>query len=147
MSGAWISILRGADGCYYTGITRRSVEERVSEHQQGLLPGCYMDRRRPVELVFSEFYEGADEAAAAERRIKGWSRTKKEAYMRGPAPTWPQRFPHKRDRKEIAPPKQKTPELALRGCFVQVDRKTRSEVALDADAAVEAARIAGIGRE
>ncbi len=37
----------------------------------------------PVELVYSEFYERIDEAAAAERRIKGWSRAKKEALMRG----------------------------------------------------------------
>jgi putative endonuclease len=37
----------------------------------------------PVELTFSEYYERLDEAIAAERRIKGWSRAKKEAYMRG----------------------------------------------------------------
>ncbi len=83
MPGASIYILRCADGSYYTGITRRSVEERVSEHQLGLLRGCYTDRRRPVELVFCESYERIDEAAATERRIKGWSRAKKEAYMRG----------------------------------------------------------------
>jgi putative endonuclease len=37
----------------------------------------------PVELIFSEYYERVDEAVAAERRIKGWSRAKKEAMMRG----------------------------------------------------------------
>ena len=83
MPGASIYILRCADGSYYTGLTRRSVEERLSEHQEGLIPGCYTDRRRPVELAFSEYYERIDEAAATERRIKGWSRAKKEAYMRG----------------------------------------------------------------
>jgi putative endonuclease len=36
--------------------------------------------------VFSEQYERIDEAVAAERRIKGWSRAKKEAYMRGDFP-------------------------------------------------------------
>ena len=36
-----------------------------------------------VTLLFSEFCERIDEAIAAERRIKGWSRAKKEAYMRG----------------------------------------------------------------
>jgi putative endonuclease len=81
--GASIYILRCADGSYYTGITRRSVEERVSEHAQGLIEGCYTETRLPVELVFSEYYEGIDEAVAAERRIKGWSRAKKEAMMRG----------------------------------------------------------------
>ena len=86
MSGASIYVLRCADGSYYTGITRRSVEERLSEHMQGLIPGCYTDARRPVKLLFSEHYERIDEAVAAERRIKGWSRAKKEAYMRGDFP-------------------------------------------------------------
>ena len=82
MDGASIYILLCSDGSYYTGITRRSVEERVSEHAQGLLPG-YTFTRRPVKRVFSEHYERIVDAIAAERRIKGWSRAKKEAYMRG----------------------------------------------------------------
>ena len=81
--GASIYILRYADGSYYTGLTRRSVEERVSEHVQGLIKDCYTESRLPVEFAFSEYYERADEAVAAERQIKGWSRAKKEAMMRG----------------------------------------------------------------
>ena len=68
MQGATIYILRCADGSYYTGITRRSVDERVSEHAQGLIKGCYTESRLPIELVFSEYYERVDEAVAAERR-------------------------------------------------------------------------------
>jgi len=83
MTGAFIYILECADGSYYTGITRRDVDERVSEHAQGLVEGCYTASRRPGRLLFSEYYERIDEAIAAERRIKGWSRAKKEAYMRG----------------------------------------------------------------
>ena len=82
MGGASIYILLCSGRSYYTGITRRSVEERVSEHAQGLMPG-YTFTRRPVKLVFSEYYERIVDAIAAERRIKGWSRAKKEAYMRG----------------------------------------------------------------
>ena len=82
MGGASIYILVCSDGSYYAGVTRRSVEERVSEHAQGLMPG-YTFTRRPVKLVFSEHYERIVDAIAAERRIKGWSRAKKEAYMRG----------------------------------------------------------------
>jgi len=37
----------------------------------------------PVELIFSETYERLDEAVAAERRIKGWSRAKKRALANG----------------------------------------------------------------
>jgi putative endonuclease len=83
MSGASIYILLCADGSYYTGVTQRDVEERVGEHARGLIPGAYTARRRPVKLIFSEAYERVDEAIATERRIKGWSRAKKEAYMRG----------------------------------------------------------------
>jgi putative endonuclease len=54
----------------------------VSDHVRGLIPG-YTFTRRPVKLVFSEHYERIVDAIAAERRIKGWSRAKKEAYMRG----------------------------------------------------------------
>jgi len=86
VGGAFIYILLCSDGGYYTGITRRSVEERVSEHAQGLLPG-YPFTRRPVKLVFSERYERIVEAIAAERRIKGWSRAKKEAYIRSDSST------------------------------------------------------------
>jgi putative endonuclease len=82
VSGATIYILRCSDGSYYTGITRRPVEERVSEHALGLHDG-YTFARRPVTLVHAESYERIDEAIAAERRIKGWSRAKKEAYIRG----------------------------------------------------------------
>ena len=83
LDGASIYILECADGSYYTGITRRSLEERVSEHAQGLIPDCYTFMRRPVKLIFAEHYERITDAIAAERRIKGWSRAKKEAYMRG----------------------------------------------------------------
>ena len=83
MADATIYILLCADGSYYTGVTRRDVEARVSEHQQGLDPSCYTFKRRPVRLVHAEAYARVDEAIAAERRIKGWSRAKKEAYMRG----------------------------------------------------------------
>ena len=34
-------------------------------------------------LVHAEHYSRIADAAAAERRIKGWSRAKKEAYIRG----------------------------------------------------------------
>jgi putative endonuclease len=80
---AAIYILRCADGSYYTGLTRRSVEERVSEHSAGVDPGCYTFRRRPVTLVFSAIFPRIDEAVAMERQVKGWSRAKKEALIEG----------------------------------------------------------------
>jgi len=77
----WVYILRCADGSYYTGHTD-NLEKRVAEHQVGELPG-YTFSRRPVALVYSEAFPTREEALASERRIKGWSRQKKEAMMRG----------------------------------------------------------------
>lgn len=80
--GAWLYILRCADGSYYTGTTRTSVEERVSQHDHGTFDG-YTARRRPLELVFTEHFPCITDAIAFERQVKGWSRGKKEALIRG----------------------------------------------------------------
>ncbi|MBB4198877.1 hypothetical protein CCR94_09370 [Rhodoblastus sphagnicola] len=81
MAHAHIYILLCADGSFYTGITRRDPIERLSEHELGLDPKCYTFRRRPLILVYTESFERVDEAVATERRIKGWSRAKKEALI------------------------------------------------------------------
>ncbi|WP_330084237.1 GIY-YIG nuclease family protein [Methylocystis iwaonis] len=80
--GASVYILFCADGSYYTGITRKDVETRVSEHNAGI-NADYTSRRRPVKLLWSAHFEQLTDAIATERRIKGWSRAKKEALMRG----------------------------------------------------------------
>jgi predicted GIY-YIG superfamily endonuclease len=80
--GAWFYILRCADGSYYVGTTAGSLEGRFAEHQSGAFGG-YTARRRPVELVFHQHFDRLDDAAAAERQVKGWRREKKEALMRG----------------------------------------------------------------
>lgn len=74
-------LLRCADGSYYAGHTDQ-LEVRLAQHQAGLTGG-YTSRRRPVELVWSERFSNRDEAFAAERRIKGWGRAKKEALIAG----------------------------------------------------------------
>ena len=80
--GAFFYILLCADGSYYIGITRDSLEKRFHEHQAGVFDG-YTARRRPVKLVFHQHFERIEDAIAAERRIKGWRRVKKEALIRG----------------------------------------------------------------
>jgi predicted GIY-YIG superfamily endonuclease len=77
----WIYILRCADGSYYTGHTD-NLEKRIGEHQTGLCSG-YTAGRLPIELVFTQECSTRIEALTAERQIKGWSRKKKEAMMRG----------------------------------------------------------------
>ncbi len=77
-----VYILKCADGSYYTGHTD-DLEKRLAEHQSASIPGCYTTRRLPVQLVFLETFATRYEALSAERQIKGWSRAKKEAMMRG----------------------------------------------------------------
>ncbi len=80
--GAYLYLLRCADGSYYVGTTVGSLEKRVAEHQAGVFDG-YTARRRPVALAFHQEFDRLEDAAAAERQVKGWRREKKEALIRG----------------------------------------------------------------
>jgi putative endonuclease len=75
-------ILLCCDGSYYTGTARLGLEIRVAEHNAGTYDG-YTKTRRPVTLMFSEWFDQVTDAVAAERQVKGWSRAKKEALIRG----------------------------------------------------------------
>jgi len=74
-------ILRCADGSYYVGTTRKTLEERLAEHNAGLYGG-YTATRRPVAMVYAQHFETIADAVSAERQVKGWSRAKKEAMIR-----------------------------------------------------------------
>ncbi len=78
-----VYILLCSDGSYYTGSTS-DVEKRVYQHQEGLIPGSYTFSRRPVKLLWcSEEVPRYSDALAFEHQVKGWSRAKKEALIRG----------------------------------------------------------------
>jgi putative endonuclease len=77
----WVYILRCSDGSYYTGHTD-NIERRMAQYHIGECTG-YTSSRLPVELIWSQETVTREEALAAERQIKGWSRKKKEAMMRG----------------------------------------------------------------
>jgi putative endonuclease len=77
-----VPVLRCADGSYYTGLTKQDAAAREWEHNNDPLDS-YTAHRRPVILVFQEIYERITDAIARERQIKGWSRRKKEALIRG----------------------------------------------------------------
>ena len=74
-------ILRCRDGTHYVGHTD-DLERRIAEHRSGTLPG-YTSRRLPVVFLWAQDFQTRDEAFAAERKLKGWSRAKKEAMMAG----------------------------------------------------------------
>jgi putative endonuclease len=58
------------------------LEKRIAEHQSGAFSG-YTYSRRPVTLVWSEEFDRITDAIAAERQLKGWTKAKKEALVRG----------------------------------------------------------------
>jgi putative endonuclease len=82
VEGAFLYILRRADGSFYIGITRTALEIRVSQHNAGAFGG-YTATRRPVALVFSQWFDRITDAIENERKLKKWSRAKKEAFIRG----------------------------------------------------------------
>ena len=81
MKPFFVYILKCSDGSYYTGHTD-NLEARVSAHRQGLCSG-YTSKRLPVEVVYADVCGSRAEALMNERRIKGWTRAKKEAFIRG----------------------------------------------------------------
>jgi predicted GIY-YIG superfamily endonuclease len=78
---AWVYLLECNDHSYYVGCTT-NLAQRIEQHQQGTFSG-YTARRRPVVLKWYGETNDIHNAIAAERQIKGWSRAKKEALIRG----------------------------------------------------------------
>jgi tRNA/rRNA methyltransferase len=77
----YVYLLRCSDGHYYAGHTD-DLDARIAQHQSGSIPG-YTQTRLPVQLMWADRFPDRDSAFAAERQIKGWSRAKKEALVRG----------------------------------------------------------------
>jgi putative endonuclease len=81
--GAFVYMLQCADGSYYVGsATGDDLWRRVAEHEAGAYRG-YTYTRRPIRLIWSEHFDRITDAIAVERKIKGWSRAKKEALVKG----------------------------------------------------------------
>lgn len=78
---SWAYILNCSDGTFYTGCTT-NLEQRITQHKEGLYDG-YTKRRRPVRLVWFEEFRDIREAIDAERQIKNWSQAKKRALIQG----------------------------------------------------------------
>ncbi len=80
MKTYYVYILKCSDGTYYTGFTS-NLEKRFVEHQTGRHKDSYTYSRRPLNLVFYAEFTDPNKAIAAEKQIKKWSKTKKEALI------------------------------------------------------------------
>ena len=77
----FLYILQCSDSLFYVGHTD-DIEKRLAQHQAGSSIG-FTFHRLPVKLVFLQSFQTRDEAFIAERKIKNWSRKKKEALING----------------------------------------------------------------
>jgi putative endonuclease len=78
----WVYVLLCRDGSFYVGVTS-DVEARLAWHAEGTNRRCYTYSRRPLELVYTASFLTPEEAIRAEKQLKGWSRAKKAAMLRG----------------------------------------------------------------
>ena len=80
MKTFYVYIVKCKDESCYTGITN-DIERRLEEHNFGEAPDSYTAIRRPVELMFFETFNDFSIAEQWEKKIKGWSRRKKETLI------------------------------------------------------------------
>lgn len=78
----YVYILKCADNSYYTGITN-NLDKRYKEHVFGKYRDCYTFKRRPLEIQFHESFNDVLQAIYFEKKIKKWTRAKKEALING----------------------------------------------------------------
>jgi putative endonuclease len=84
----WVYIVECRDGAFYVGSTV-DIERRISEHNEGL-GAAYTRHRRPVTLKWSAEYARVEDAYAAEKRLQGWGRRKRQALIDGELDLLPQ---------------------------------------------------------
>jgi len=77
----YVYILRCSDNSLYVGITN-DVERRLNEHNEGKLKNAYTFKRLPVKLEWSQEFTEPNQAIAWEKKLKGWSKQKKEALIK-----------------------------------------------------------------
>lgn len=76
----YVYILSCNDQSLYVGVTS-NLERRLMEHNGGKYPEAYTHSRRPVELVFYQDFTEPNQAIEFEKKIKKWSRSKKQALI------------------------------------------------------------------
>ena len=81
MKRAWVYILQCSDNSYYTGCTT-NLEKRLTQHNEARYDS-YTSARLPIKLLWHLEFVDVRDAIVLERKIKKWTRKKKEALMMG----------------------------------------------------------------
>lgn len=79
MTNTWHTVL-------YTGMTGRGMK-RFQEHKERVVPS-FTERYHVHKVVFVQVFAAPAEAAAAEGKIKGWTRKKKIILIESLNPRW-----------------------------------------------------------
>src|SRR3954453_15367996 len=69
--GAFLYILRCADGSYYIGTTRINLELRIAQPNTGAF-GRSTNNLCPVTLVYPQWFARVPDALENERKLKKW---------------------------------------------------------------------------
>ena len=80
MKEYYVYILECNDKTYYTGITS-NLKKRLEQHNSGYDKNAFTYNRRPLELAYFTTFSEIGIAIEFEKRIKKWSRKKKEALI------------------------------------------------------------------
>ena len=78
----YVYILCCSESSLYVGVTS-DIERRLMEHNSGKYPEAYTHSRRPLTLVFYQDFMDPNQAIEFEKKIKKWSRAKKQALIDG----------------------------------------------------------------
>jgi predicted GIY-YIG superfamily endonuclease len=81
MNNFFVYMLKCSDGSYYIGHTD-NIEKRLWEHAHKKFDG-YTSARLPVTFVWGQRFVSRESAFVVERKLKKWSRAKKEALIQG----------------------------------------------------------------
>ena len=80
MKTMYVYILECSDKSFYTGVTN-NLERRLTEHEAGTNRNSYTFGKRPLRLMYYEMFSSPKQAIQFEKKIKGWSRIKKQALI------------------------------------------------------------------
>ncbi len=76
----YVYILTNKSNTLYTGVTN-NLERRLYEHKLKLIPG-FTERYNINKLIYYQEFSRVEDAIAAEKRIKGWTRKKKISLIK-----------------------------------------------------------------
>ena len=71
----------------YIGVTS-NLEKRLEQHKAGSHINSFTKRYNLNKLIYQEHFQDIEQAIQIEKRLKGWSRKKKEDLINEQNPNW-----------------------------------------------------------